>query len=439
MKPYIPRSTIASLALASATLSLLTQQSFASGVNSGSSLTHGPAANPFSLYSATYNPAMNSLIIDEEKSYRMNYFPGFALSLELGKVDNFADDLDELIDIIDDPDSTDEDPSDVLERFNTVLSEMGDEGYIKTNIRARAPFLPFYFKKDGIGDFSLDFSLGAEISLSVLDDVLSYNDDIENFVTNTSIYVKSGIEQTLSLGYSRAIGNEDNGLYFGSKLNLINLELSKQVTMLQDLDGREVDEVIENEYDRNLVSTSALGLDLGLIWTNHKYLVGLTLLNANSPSFDYGEVGNNCGDLDPGSAELNSCDITRYFIGRGDLKGAETHTKHARLRTDGSIFVTDNWVASGSVDLAAYDDIVGFENQWLHLSTSYESKTFWWPSLRAGYQKNLTGTELSSLTGGFTLLNCLTFDLEYGLESITVDGSSGPRRFGFAFGVEQKF
>ena len=430
----LPSSTI--------TLSLIltcTQYSLASGVNSGSSLTHGKGPNPFSLYSASYNPAMNSLIIDEDKSYRMNFLPGIALSMELGEVDNFADDLEELIDIIDDPNSTEDSPSEVLERFNAVLIEMGEEGYMKTDVKIRAPFLPYYFKKDGVGSFSIDYSMAAQASLAVLDDELTFDEQTENFVTNTSIYVKSGIEQILSLGYSRAIGDDDLGLFFGSKLSLINVELSKQVTMLQDLDGRDVSDVIKDEYDRNLVSNTALSLDFGILWTNNKYLAGLTLHNANSPSFDYGAVGDRCEEREPASAERNSCEITRHFIAEGALKGSETHTMHARMRADASAFITERWVASGSVDLAAYDDIVGYKNQWFNVSTSYESQSFWGASVRAGYQKNLTGSELASITGGLTLLNCLTLDMEYGLESITVDGSSGPRRLGFAIGFEQNF
>ena len=100
---------------------------------------------------------------------------------------------------------------------------------------------------------------------------------------------------------------------------------------------------------------------------------------------------------------------------------------------------TNKWSASGSIDLAAYDDIVGFENQWLHLATMYNFDNNILPALRVGLQSNLTGTQLSSLTVGMSLFKFATLDLEYGLNSTSIDGSSAPRRFGIALGVEERF
>ncbi len=410
-----------------------------SGLNSGSSFTTGPSANKFSLYSATRNPAMISAVLDEDKRLRMNYAPGFALSVELGEVDNFADDLDELIDIIDDSSSTDESPSELLDRFNRVLLEMGESGYVRTSVAARLPVLPLYFRKNDIGDFSIDLSINADVALRVLDDELTFDDQSTSFVTNTSIYLKSGIEKKLSVGYSRPVWGEYDQLVAGVRVNAINLELSKQVTMLQDLDGREVGDVIEDEYDRNLVSTTALGMDFGLVWLEENYAVGLSLENANSPTFDYGPVGINCESRPEDSAERNSCEVTRFFVAQGRLRDRETHTKNALLRADGTYFLTERWTIDGSLDLAAYDDAVGFENQWLHLATAYESRRFWTPSWRLGYRENLAGEQLASMSAGLTLFGGLTLDIEYGLASITVEDTSVPRRVGFAIGFEETF
>lgn len=406
---------------------------------SGSSFSTGPSSNHYSLFSASSNPAMTSFMVDEDKRFRMNYLPGVAVSVELGKVDNFADDLDELIDIIDDPDSSTETPDAVRDRFNRVLIDMGREGYIKNELAVRAPILPLFFKVGEKGSLGLDFSATADIALRVLDDELIYDEPSESFVTNTSLYLKSGLETTFALSYSHLVWDGDSQLYVGAKAKFIRLELSKQVTMLQDLDGREVEDVLSDEYDRNLVSTSNIGLDVGLIWDASKYRLGLTLENANSPEFDYGTVGVNCNERPDNTAERNSCEVTTYFVQQGRLRSNETHTKHALLRADGLLKISDTWFLSSAIDLASFDDSVGFENQWFHAATSKEFRNWFLSSARLGYKTNLVGSELAAATAGITLFKALTLDLEYGFDSVTVEDSTIPRRLGFALGFEQRF
>lgn len=409
---------------------------------SGTNFTSGPSGNHTALFSADHNPAMNNFMVREEETYRFNFGPAFSYGIELGDVGNFADDLDDLIDIIDDPDSTDESPSDVLERFNSVLENMGEHGYIKNTINVRAPVLPLFYKSDRFGGtFSVDFSLDATIGARVLDDELKYDQD-KDYLTNTAIYLKSGIEKRLSFGYGRELWsyNDMGKLYGGARLDISNMELSKQVMPLQMLDGRDISDVMTDEYDKNLVSTTAMSVDIGVVWDADFYRLGLTLADINSPSFDYGAVGVNCDEREPGSTEQSACYATEYFIEvKGDLKAYETHTKHARATVDGALHIGNKWWLTSALDLAAYDDPVGFENQWFHLAASYETGGFWLPSLRSGYQVNLTGSETSSLNVGATFFKMLNFDIEYGLESVEVDGSTGPRRLGFALSLTEHF
>lgn len=408
----------------------------------GPSFTSGPSSNHKNLFSATHNPAMNSFMVREEETYRFNFAPAFSYGLELGDVGNFADDLDDLIDIIDDPESTSDSPTEVLERFNGVLEAMGEDGYIKNTINLKAPILPLYYKSERFGGtLSADFSLNATISARVLDDELTYDPD-KNYLTNTAIYLKSGIAKKLSFAYSREVWsyNEMGTLYGGARLNISNMELSKQLMPLQMLDGRDVSDVMTDEYDKNLVSTTAISADLGVVWDADFYRVGLTLSDINSPSFDYGAVGVNCEDREDGSEEQSTCYATEYFINeKGDLTPYESHTKHARTTIDGAVHLSNKWWLTSAFDLAAYDDAVGFENQWFHIAASYETGGFWLPSLRAGYQTNMTGSETTSLNFGATISKMLNIDIEYGLDSVEVDGTSGPRRLGFALSLTEHF
>ena len=415
-----------------------------SNVNLGSSMTTGPSSNHFSIQAGFNNPAMASLLIGNDERWRFSYFPNFAVNFEIGSVDNFTEELDELIDIIDDRSSTDLTDEEILDRFNGFLSSVGDDGYLKANVGLDAPLLPLLYRSKGsTSAFGIGVRFATQVSGEILDDEITIDPINGSVLTSTSIYLKAGVEQRLSFVYSRELFSSkkasSGNLYAGAKLNIINLELSKQVTPLTILDGEDVADFIEDEFDNNLESTTNIGIDLGVVWDARNYRVGLTLENLNSPEFDYGEIGVNCGSITDISAR-SSCDAAAFFIQEtGEIRARETHTMHTLLRADGLLKLSNRWFLSGAVDLAAYDDFTGFENQWLNLSTSFDPKKVWLPGTRLGYQKNLAGTELSSALLGFTFFKVLTLDFEYGLEDVIVDGSSTPRRFGFALGLEEHF
>ena len=386
---------------------------------------------------------MNSFMVAEGESFRFNYIPAVSYSLELGNVSDFADGLDELIDIIDDLDSSDESPTELRDRFNSVLARIGDQGYIKSGLSVRAPILPLFYKSDSLGGtLSLDFSVDANVAASVLDDELVIDKD-KGAITSTSVYLKSSLEKSLSLSYSRELWvDKDKGkLYGGLRLKTSNMELSKQIMPLQLLDGKDIEDVMRDEYDQNLVSTTAPSLDLGFVWEANSYRIGLTFSDLNSPEFNYGPVGVNCEAREDGSPERSSCEVSRYFIEvKGDLQAYETHTKHARTTVDGALKVGENLWLTSALDLAAYDDTVGYENQWFHTAAYYETHSIFLPSsVGAGYQVNLTGSETSSMNLGATFFNVVNFDIEYGLESVDVDGSTVPRRLGFSLSFTEHY
>lgn len=418
-----------------------------SSINSGSSMTSGPSSNHYSLHAGTSNPALGELMIGDDKHWRFSYFPSVSVNVEIGEVDNFSDDLDELIDILDDPNSSDESVSDLLDRFNQTLVVMGESGYIKNSASVYAPLFPLYYSSDALkGTFTFELKWDAQVGLRILDAPLSFDNQNSSFSTATALYLKSGIATSLSAAYSREIPQVkwdflgDGKLYGGVKLNLIRLELSKQVTPIQQLDGKDVDDVIKDEYDSNLRSSTNVAIDVGVVWDSERYRAGFTIANLNSPSFDYGTVGENCDAREENSLTRSACETARFFaLERGEISTRETHTMQAFPRIDGLYKISKRWLVSSSLDLAEYNDVVGFDNQWFHVATSYEGRGYLVPSTRIGYQTNLADGSTSSINAGVTLFKALSLDLEWGLESVTVDGSSVPRRLGFALGFEQKF
>ncbi|MBV1882230.1 MAG: conjugal transfer protein TraF [Pseudomonadales bacterium] len=418
-----------------------------SGVNSGGSLTTGPSSSAHSMSAAFNNPAMNSLVMPEDDLWRMSFLPNIGYSMELGQLDNFSEDLDDLIDIIDNSSATTESTDEVLERFNEVLAEMGESGYLKQSFSLNAPILPLYHRSALLGGtVGVTLTVEAQVALRILDDTLAFNNQRSSFDTATSLYLKSGIEKTVAMSYSRRLLSNSNlissksRLYAGLKLKFISLDLSKQIMQLQELGGKDISDVISSEYDENLESNSNVGIDLGFVFDADRYRIGFIFENLNSPEFDYGAVGENCTSRLENTAARTSCENAANFIqAKGDLNAREVHTKNPLARIDGLYRLFSQWYVSSSIELATYNDITGFDNQWWHAALSYESFRFALPSIRVGYAKNLAGFKTSSLNFGVTAFNILSFDLEYGLDSVEVDGSSLPRRLSFTFGMEESF
>jgi|GEM_PF-6236502 len=97
------------------------------GVYLGSNHSTGNTANKHSIFVSATNPAAASLAISSSKNARMNDFPAVWNITELGEVDSFIEDIDELIDILNDPANIEDSVEDVLDRFNKVLVEMGEK------------------------------------------------------------------------------------------------------------------------------------------------------------------------------------------------------------------------------------------------------------------------------------------------------------------------
>jgi hypothetical protein len=427
---------------------LLASQAYAGSgaVNTGSSMTTGPSSNSYSVSAGFNNPAMTSLMIHEDESLRTSFFPSIGFNVELGDVDNFVEEIEELTDILDDPSSSDLSTQEVLDRFNALLVDFGDNGYLKSSISLTAPFFPLLMKSELLGGaIGLSIEASATGGFGVLDDVLEYNNQNGSFNTATSLYIKSGVETTASLSYSRAVPlndwfNAKGNLYGGIKLKVMNVELSKQITPLENLDSDDIDGIIQDEYDQNQVSSTDFGIDLGIVWDAGDYRLGLTLENLNSPEFEYGAVGIGCSEIPENTPSRSSCEAAAYFSQvKGDIKARETHVKDAMLRGDVLYKLTERWQVTSALDFSEYNDVIGFENQWLHLATSYDADSWWIPSTRVGYHSNLVGTKTSSASFGLTLFNTVALDFEYGLDSVEIDGTSAPRRVGLALSVEESF
>ncbi len=416
----------------------------------GALMTLGPIASPQTGLSVLYNPASAETVIHKDDSFRWGYLGSTGVSVEFGDVDNFADDVDKLMDDLDRDDLTAGDADDIINNYNDNLRhKLGDAGYMKIDVQFVAPLAPLLMRSDLLGGvMSVDLVGGVTAKLSILDDDLKTNAaDSTKLETNTAAYLKSVQYTTLGLGYSRELDNivtdkineyVAGRLLSGVRLNMYNLSLSKQVIGLMSIDeDDELSDVIADDYDGNQVSNTAMGIDLGLIWEADNYHLGFTWRNINEPEFDFGNLGEGCIDA-PTNTSMNNCFTALYFAGKDRIDLAETHVMTSQATADVALNSENKrWRLAASYDLQPVRDPVGDEYQWATASAAYVSSRF--IGARVGISQNQVGSALTMVNAGFSLFGNVNLDLRYSLDTIEVDGTSAPRTFGFNLGFESSF
>jgi len=416
----------------------------------GALMTLGPIASPQTGLSVLYNPASAETVIHEDDSFRWGYLGSTGVSVEFGDVDNFADDVNDFMDDLDRDDLTADDADSIINNYNDNLRQkLGDAGYMKIDVQFVAPLAPLLMRSDLVGGvMSIDLVGGVTAKLSILDDDLRTNEaDPTELETNTAAYIKSVQYTTLGLGYSRELDNVVTDkineymagrLLSGVRLNMYNLSLSKQVIGLLNIDENdELGDVIADDYDGNQVSSTAMGVDLGLIWEADNYHLGFTWRNINEPEFDFGTLGQNCTDA-PTNTSLSNCFTALYFAGQDRISLDETHVMTSQATADVALNSENKrWRLAASYDLQPVRDPVGDEYQWATASAAYVSSRF--IGARVGISQNQVGSALTMVNAGFSLFGNVNLDLRYSLDTIEVDGTSAPRTFGFNLGFESSF
>lgn len=412
----------------------------------GGAMPIGQVADGQQLSAVTGNPAACHKVLTQDDTFRASYFGAVGVYIEVGDIDNFEDQVNDLVDLIDGTSvETLETLEEVTDDFNAVILELGRSGYLKVSGDVGLPLLPLALTHDVLGGhLCLDLGIKGQAKGSVLSEVLnepiiSDPNNIE-FSTPSALMLKSGVLKQLGISYSRPVFHSDHlnysgDLILGARFNYYSMELSRQVIAFQSFENDDVGDVIKDQYNENQNSSSEFGLDFGAIWLADRYQLGLTLHNINEPTFDFGVLGEECPGL-LGDAYEN-CSSAKYFINRGDITAGETHRMESLLVVDGAWYFKPNWIAGFSYDLADYNDPVGDELQYFNLGSSFYPSNRWVPAIRFGYRKNLAGESLSSILLGTTLLKVVNIDFQYGLDSTKISGSSRPRNAGISLSLQQ--
>ncbi|WP_156490645.1 conjugal transfer protein TraF, partial [Oleiphilus sp. HI0086] len=231
----------------------------------------------------------------------------------------------------------------------------------------------------------------------------------------------------------------DSKLFAGVQLNAYHATMNKQVLALTNIaEDDDAGDAIRDEFEENTVSTTEMGVDLGLLWAFPNGHAGLTIANINEPEFKYGDIGTDCGSITDPTRRAN-CEVARDVFS-GEISLQETAVMAAQTTIEGSLYTEDKqWLLTGAYDLNSVYDLVGRESQMISGSATYFPNSYILPTIRLGISQNLVGSELTMVGFGTTLFGMMNIDLAASLDTVELDGTKAPRRFGFNIGFEEKF
>lgn len=438
-------------------------------------MTYGAVSNTQVLVSDTLNPASGASSLSKEDS-RYGFGVNFGFGYEIGKVDDFLNQLDDtqaeldnqarsldaaliqqlILDGTIDPNGTPaEIAQDIASYLNsTTIATINEQIALLANKNSYfSAFgslnVPISIAHKAFGG-SITFNAGASAvsNLVAVDDPIvlagtdivvggtspNYTIDYTIPDSDTSIFIRGAAVMEISLGYSHTVYMSDAGqLFAGLRGNYYKVGLTRYPKRLVDFASDESSEDAFDDYsDDDYEESTGFGVDAGVIWASQHYRVGATLNNINKPSFKYNDVD---------TSAYSSQSVIDF------INSSDTYTMDTQLRLEGAVYTeSTNWVLGLAIDANAVEDPLGREYQWASLSAAYATDSWWIPGARVGYRANMAGTKVSSLTAGLTLFKSVSFDMEYSLDSVNVEESdtvpfSGevPRSFTFNLGLQLLF
>jgi hypothetical protein len=383
------------------------------------------------------NPAASQFALDTDDRFRFGILSSVGFSTEVGAVDNFSEEIEQLIDELDRDDIPVSEGTELVDHFNALLPAIGRDGYAKVQAGLALPLFPLVIRT-AHGVYTVDAGLTAQGRVGILDAPLTFNPLSEELETPTAAYVKGAKLTEVAVGFSRLLWMRNGrSVAAGGSLRHVRAGLSKQTIALESAeDADEAIDIAKDSYDNNERASSGVTVDVGAVYDTPHYHVGLTLANLTEPRFEYGEIGTSCA-AQTGDAQYN-CYTAAYFSDRIALR--ETWTLERRATVDaGLLFAGGAGAVTTRVDLNEVHDPVGDLAQAASVQLAYQTRTHWLPDVRLGYHRNLAGTRLSSASVGATFFDVMHIDVACGLERTDIDGTTVPRTFGFSFGFEMSF
>ncbi|MFT2099559.1 conjugal transfer protein TraF [Marinomonas sp. 2405UD66-6] len=386
----------------------------------GASFTLGNMPNQWALVTSLSNPAAPYFMVSDG-SFRSGTLGPLSIGIEIGAVSDLEDQVENLEKIVDANYVDFADAKNGVSEANALLAEIGDDAYVKTSLNMQLPFMPIIYKTRNSGAFMLDANLSVIGKGSLLAGTfLRIGNEL---ITDTSFYAQTATDFSVGVGYSQSIWENSRGMWVGGiKANLHQMSLGRALVELDDKDNDAAD-AISNTISDDSVSSTGVGVDLGIIWMSHHFQSGLTLANLNEPVFKKPSIIQNGSSYTYGITESSS------------------YTMEMQATIDAAIStLSKRWMLGVSYDLNSVEDAVEDRYQWATASLSYYGSSQVFPGIRIGFRKNLAGSELSYSSVGLTFSQHLNLDVAVALDKIDDDnGDETPRSYYVALGYNASF
>ena len=245
-----------------------------------------------------------------------------------------------------------------------------------------------------------------------------------DFYNDSLLLTKSAKIASFSLSYSREGFNNKHGrFYWGFEPKIYRVGLSQIDHRFGDLtDTKALYEDIKNSdhtYD------TALSVDLGVYWQADHYALGYTLNDPFQPNFEFPEI-----------------DMSRYQDDKvlNRLESESVYQIKRQGRLEASLFNEEQSLSLHlGLDTNRYYTPMGDKHQWLTTGVGYKTTSWWLPNVRAGYRKNLVGTELSYLAVGANFFRYIDLDIASTLDTVTLGDDTLPRSITVSLGAQFNF
>jgi len=389
----------------------------------GSNLGYGSASNNHTIFSVSANPAWVSGNLHQNNNYGFGLTAGIRIkqsSLSALYTD-YTDNVEPLIDKFGSNSSDSfEQANDLKIAMNNLILDVRDNFYLQADGNFSLPIL---IANNGFGAIGIELSgigtarakllstnkpIDLDTTYLLAHPNATSDEIIENgLIVQAALYAKTATVNEAALTYGNQFYQNQYGqLSVGVRAKYMQAKLVKSINSLDKYlksssDGDGFDNQLSDDFEQHsdLSDTeTAFGVDLGVQWLAENYMVGLSVMNINSPSFKYNELGLS------NDAQGN---VEKFYTNQVTL--AEEVTLDPQARLEGTLYSENrDWSFAVSYDLNATLDLVGQEYQWASASVSYASDassgwlSYIIPDVRLGYRANQAGDTRSYITPGLT-------------------------------------
>jgi len=376
-----------------------------------------PIVSSTSTSSSVSNPASDYLTSNQDITGLVLIEP-LAIGYELGDVNSFIDQIDDLQDILENGVSSTAEANAAEEKFDTFLKNAGEDGFVKVSGSGSLVVFPSLYTNQREGVFTFDFNYGGMTKLGLLDDPDGVEVTGTNLTTDSGIYEQYVTIKNFALGYRETLWtNGYSELLIGSRINLNEMRFLRRFSTIE-YQG-------EDEIEGEATSTN-IGIDVGVLWAINSFSLGVTVNNINEPKYDLGDL--TCDASSASGFFDENCDAFTNLSATGDVDFTGRYVAERQAKVDFFLSSPGNALnIQGSYDINGITDATGDEYQWAEIALSYLSDSFFVPGLRVGYKKNLIGSELSYINAGYTFFKYLNFDSGMSLDTVSYDGANYPR------------